>query len=190
MVRGHTRDPKPKSNISKCPYWASDEILQKTSSLNFVGVGINVGESVVAMSAQGRIDVRHIKLAQSRPRKHDNYCTNSSKNKRTMAPWTCSGNFAPVERPRSPIAPHDLAVVSGTTLCIGDTCGDGDGREKQELPHDELPCPKHDERSDRWLKILRNMLIFQGTKKQFSVKLLLKIRSNLYDPNKWTHRLS
>ena len=48
---------------------------KKPPSLNFVGVGIDVGESVVAMSAQGRVDVIHIKLAESGPKKQVNYCT-------------------------------------------------------------------------------------------------------------------
>ena len=51
--------------------------------------------------------------------------------------------FKPVERPRSPIASHDLAVVSSTAaLAIGHTDGDGDGREKQELPHAALLVPR------------------------------------------------
>ena len=51
--------------------------------------------------------------------------------------------FAPVERPGSPIASHDLAVVSSTAaLAVGHTDGDGNGREKQELPHAALLAPR------------------------------------------------
>ena len=42
--------------------------LKKQPYLNFVGVGINVCESVVAMRTQGRIDVFYIKLAKSGPK--------------------------------------------------------------------------------------------------------------------------
>ena len=53
---------------------------------------------------------------------------------------------APVERPRSPVAAHDFAMVCGTTaLRSGDARGDGDCREKQELSHDELLCTSQDE---------------------------------------------
>ena len=76
-------------------------------------------------------------------------------------------------------------MVGGATLCLGNSCdGDGDGREEQELAHDEFPCRSRDEKDEiahkRFREIFLNLNIFV-------LKYILcefgEFRLNLYDPN-------
>ena len=61
-------DPKPRKIFQDGIFDLRINLKTSVPYLNFVGVGVNVCESVVAMRAQGRIDVFYIKLAKSGPK--------------------------------------------------------------------------------------------------------------------------